>query len=78
MKDKITWRKPNVVARDQVKISVELMKLHTEVFLTCNIFFVNKIPVFRALIQKIYLTFFNHLMNSIILEIYKAFKEVYI
>ena len=37
-KVKTTRIKPNVVARDQVKIPVALMKLHKEVFLTCDIF----------------------------------------
>ena len=38
LKGKTTWRKPNVVNRYQVKIPVELMKLHKEVFLTCDFF----------------------------------------
>jgi hypothetical protein len=44
IKGKTTWNKPNPVAKDFVKVPVELLKLHKEVFLTANIFFVNKIP----------------------------------
>ena len=38
LKGKITRRKQNLVARDKVKIPVNLMKLHKEVFLICDIF----------------------------------------
>ena len=44
LKGKTTRSKPNPVARDFVKVPVELLKLHKEVFLTADIFFVNKIP----------------------------------
>ena len=38
LKGKTTRRKTNVVDRDQVKITLELMKIHKEVFMTCSIF----------------------------------------
>ena len=63
LKGKTTRKNPNVVARDQVKIPVGLIKLHEEVFLTCNIFFVNKIPFFLTLSQKIYFKAVNNLAN---------------
>ena len=44
LNEKTTRRKPNAVARDSVKIPMDLLKLHKEVFLTLDIFFVNKIP----------------------------------
>ena len=36
---------PNVVAKDQVKIPLGLIKLHKEVLLTCNIFFCEQYPI---------------------------------
>ena len=77
LKGKTTRKNPNIMARDQVNIPVGLIKLHKEVFLTCDIFFVNKIPFFLKLSQKIYFTAFNHLANCTVPEITKAFKEVY-
>jgi hypothetical protein len=53
LKGKITWSKTHPVARDYVKVPKELLKLHKEVFLTTDIFFVNKIPFFLTLIRKI-------------------------
>ena len=38
LKGKTTRRKPNIVARDSVKIPVGFLKLHKEVFLTLDIF----------------------------------------
>jgi hypothetical protein len=49
LKGKTTWSKPSPVARDFVRVPPELMKLHREVFLTINIFFINKIPFFLTL-----------------------------
>ena len=38
LKGKTTQSKPNIVSWDQVEIPMDLMKLHKEVFLTCDIF----------------------------------------
>ena len=38
LKGKTTRSKPNTVARDSVKIPVNLLKFHKEVFLTLEIF----------------------------------------
>jgi hypothetical protein len=46
LKGKTTRKKSIPVARDYVKVPTELMKLHSEVFLTADILFVNKIPFF--------------------------------
>ena len=46
--------KQNTMARDSVKIPVDLLKLQKEVFLTLDVFFVNKIPLFLTLSQKIF------------------------
>jgi hypothetical protein len=71
------WTKANPVARDFVKVPVELLKLHKEVFLTVNIFFVNKIPFFLTLSRKICFTAVNHLADRTVPQIFKPFKEIY-
>jgi hypothetical protein len=77
LKGKTTRSKPNPVARDFVKVPTELLKLHKEVFLTADIFFVNKIPFFLTLSRKICFTAVNHLGNRTVPEIFKAFKEIF-
>ena len=64
LKGKTTRIKPNIVARDQVKIPVGMIKFYKEVFLTWDIFFVKKIPFFLTLSWKIYFTSVNHLANG--------------
>jgi hypothetical protein len=78
LKGKTTRSKPNPVARDSVKVPVALLKRHKEVFLTVNIFFVNKIPFFLTLSRKICFTAVNHLVDTrTVPQIFKAFKEIY-
>ena len=77
LKGTTTRSKPKVVAPDSVKIPVEIMKLHNEVFLIMDIFFVNKIPFFLTLSRKIYFTAVNHLAGRTAAQIFKAFKEIY-
>ena len=78
LKGNTTQRIPNIVFRDQVKVPVVLIKFQKEVFLTCDIFFVNKIPFFLMLSQKIYFTVVNHLENCIVPEIFKAFLLLFL
>ena len=52
LKGKTTRSKPNTVARDSVKISIDLLKLHKDVFLTLDILFVIKIPFLFTMSQK--------------------------
>jgi hypothetical protein len=66
LKGKTTQSKSIPAARDYVKVPMELMKLHTEVFLTTDIFFVNKIPFFLTLSRKICFTAVNHLTDRIV------------
>ena len=73
LKGNTTKKKPNIVTRDQVNIPVGLIKLYRK-FLTCDIFFVNKIPFFLILSQKIYFTAVNHTSNRTVPEIFKYFK----
>jgi hypothetical protein len=77
LKGKNTRSKTILVARDYVKIPLELMKLHKEVFLTTDIFFVNNNPLFLTLSCKIMFTAVNHLADCTLLQIFKAFKEIY-
>jgi hypothetical protein len=69
--------KPDPVARDFVKVPVELLKLHKEVYITADLFFVNKIPFFLTLSRKICFTAINHLADRTVPQIFKAFKEIY-
>ena len=46
LKVNTTQKNPNVLARYQVNIPVGLIKFHKELFLTFELFFVNKIPFF--------------------------------
>jgi hypothetical protein len=77
LKGKTTRRKTIPVARDYVKVPLELMKLHKQVFLTTGIFFVNKNPFSLALSRKITFTAINHLAYRTVPQIFKAFKEIY-
>jgi hypothetical protein len=77
LKGKTTWTKPDLVARDFVKVPVELLNLHKEVYVTANLFFVNKIPFFLTLSCKICFTAINHLTDRTVLQIFMAFKEIY-
>ena len=77
LKGKTTRSKPSPVAKDFVKVPTELLKLHREVFLTLDIFFVNKIPFFLTLSRKICFTAVNHLADRTVPQIFKAFKEIY-
>ena len=63
LKGKTTRSKPEVVIRDLVRLPKELMKLHKDIYLTADIFFVNKIPLFLTLSRKIMFTAANHLAN---------------
>jgi hypothetical protein len=77
LKGKSTWSKTIPVARDCVKVPLELMKLHKEVFLMTDILVVNKNQFFLTLSRKITFTAINHLADRTVLQIFKAFKEIY-
>ena len=77
LKGNTTRRKSNTVARDSVNIPMDLLKLHKEVFLTRDVFFVNKIPLLLTLSRKICFTAVNHLANRTVPQIFSAFKEIY-
>jgi hypothetical protein len=77
LKGKTTRSKSIPVAKDYVKVTMELMKLHNEVFLKTCIFFVNKIPFFLTLSPKICFTTVNNLVDRTVPQIFKALKEMY-
>ena len=77
LKGKTTRRKPAPVATDYVKIPKEFLNLHGDVFLTLDIFFVNKIPFLLTLSRKICYTTVQHLAGRTVSQIFQSFKEVY-
>jgi hypothetical protein len=77
LKGKKMQSKTNLVARGYVKVPMELLKLHKEVFLTADIFFVIKIPFFLTLSCNICFTAVNNLAGRTVPQIFKAFKEMY-
>ena len=76
LKGKTTCSKPNPVMKDSVKVPAKLLNLHKEVFLTADIFFMNKTQFFLMMSWKSCFTAVNHLMNRTVPEIFKAFKEI--
>jgi hypothetical protein len=56
---------------------VELLKLHKEVYIAADLFFVNKILFFLTLSRKICFMTINHLADRTVLQIFMAFKEIY-
>jgi hypothetical protein len=77
LKGKTTWTKPDPLARDFVKVPMELLKLHEEVYIIADLFFVKKIPFFLTLSHKICFTAINHLVDRTVLQIFMAFKQIY-
>jgi hypothetical protein len=77
LKGKTTRRKTITVARDYVKVPLELMKLHKEVFLTTDIFFVKKNPFFLTLSRNIIFTAVNHIADHTVPQIFKALNKIY-
>jgi len=77
LKGKTTRSKPETVARDNVKVPAELLRLHKEAFLTADSFFVNKTPFFLALSKKMCFMAINHLADQKVATIFAAFKETH-
>jgi hypothetical protein len=55
----------------------EFKRFHKEVFITMDLFFVNKIVFFLTLSRKIDFTVVNHLESRKVEKIFAAFKEIY-
>ena len=60
-----------------MKVPTDLLKLHHDVTLTADIFFVNKIPFFLTLSRKICFTAVNHLSDRTTKTIFKAYVEIH-
>ena len=77
LKGKTTRSKPDAVARDNVQVPVETLKLHKEAFLTMHLFFVNKMRFFLALSRKTCFMAVNHLADRKVATMFAAFKETH-
>ena len=78
LKGKTTRRKPVPVQGNIMKVPKDFMRLHQDVFLTLDIFFVTaQNPFLLTLSRKIDFTSATHLANRKLETIYAAFKEVY-
>ena len=73
LKCKTTGKKPTQVIGDIVDILKELFKIHKEVFMTADIFFVNGIPFF-FLRRNITFTAIRHIEDIKPITIFKALK----
>ena len=60
-----------------VRVSKELMKIHKDIYLTADMFLVNKIPFFLTLLRRIVFTAVHHLSNRTVPQIFNAFKEIF-
>jgi hypothetical protein len=76
LKGKTTRKKPIPVADSVMRVPTELLRLHKDVFLTCDIFFVNTIPFFISLSRRICFTGTSHLKDRSVEEVMKAVKEI--
>ena len=61
----------------KLKVPTEYLKLGKKVYLTCDVFFVNKIPFFIILSRKIDFTETAHLKDRKIKTIFLEFLTVY-
>ena len=77
LKGKTTRRKPEVVKMYLIKVPKEIMKLHKDIYLTADIFFVNKIPFFLTLLRIIMFTAVHHLTNRTVPHKFNVFKEIF-
>ena len=75
LKGKTTRKKPIPVAKDFVKILREIQQLHKFVYLTADIFFVNKIAFMITLSRKICVTTVEHLARRKLKDIFRAFLD---
>jgi hypothetical protein len=60
-----------------VRVPKDLLKLHRELTITADIFFVNKIPLFLTFSRKICFTTVNHLSDITTKTIFKAYEEMH-
>ena len=77
LKGKTTRRKPIPVADSVMNVPRELKKLHKNVTLAVDLFFVNGIAFFISHSRKICFTASTHLKNRKVASLWEAFKEAY-
>ena len=76
LKGEPTRNKPIHVVGDIVIIPKELIKIHKDIFMTEDIFFINGIPLFIFMSSNIIFTVVRHLSDRKSNTIFKAFKEI--
>ena len=76
LKGKTTRRTPLSVVIDIVQVPKEIRKLHQNVILSINIFFVNKIPFIITLSRNIQFTTVTHLADQKASSIFKALRGI--
>jgi hypothetical protein len=77
-KGKTMRSKPEVVVMDIVRIPKEIQEVHKIISMNIDIFFVNQIPFFITLSRNICFTMVMHLANRKLVNIFKAFKGIYV
>ena len=60
-----------------VQVPEELAKIHKDIYLTSDMFFVNCISFFINLTRKILFKAVKHLPTKKVETIFKAFREIY-
>jgi hypothetical protein len=78
LKGKTTHSKPEVVVMDIVRIPKEIREVHKIISMSIDIFFINQIPFFITLSWNICFTMVTHLANRKLVNIFKAFKGIYV
>ena len=78
LKGENTRKKPILVTEDLIRVPKDFFKLNKDVFLTMDIFFVNKIPLLIKLSCKIDFTDTSHLRTQKSRDISKAFWRIYV
>ena len=77
MKGKNFRDKPTVVALDRIKIPKDIANIKKTVFITTDIFFVNRIPFFISMRRKTDFVGVSHLKGRTAAIILYAFKAVF-
>ena len=78
LKGKTTRKTPPTVPTDIVAVPMEIRDLHRNWTMSIDVFYVNKIPFFLTLSQKIMFTTVTHLANRKIGTIFTALKSIFI
>ena len=77
LKGKTTRTKPVPVAADYIQVPQEILDLHRQVYLTADIFYVNKIPFLLTISRKLCFTTVTHLADKKLETVLASYKEVH-